>query len=127
MFLVLAIRLSSATLDQASVMFSTTLVVLFVGSAAVTLNAVLLGAKVNIFQTVCVLGYCVFPLLCASFVGLVVPFFLRVVAVTVAYAWTLVASTTFLGELNLARKRPLALYPIALFYLLVAWLVLVTP
>merc|ERR550532_2496667 len=55
------------TSDQASYAFADVFVIVWVGSAVVTLNALLLQGKVSFFQTVCVLGYCLFPLVVAAF------------------------------------------------------------
>ena len=51
-----------APTNQASLVFAAVFCGVWFGSAIVTLNAQLLGATMSFFQTVCVLGYCVFPL-----------------------------------------------------------------
>mmetsp|Transcript_151786 Transcript_151786/g.487036 ORF Transcript_151786/g.487036 Transcript_151786/m.487036 type:complete len:278 (-) Transcript_151786:243-1076(-) len=53
--------------EQASYAFADVFVTVWVGSAVVTFNALLLHGKVSFFQTVCVLGYCIFPLVIAAF------------------------------------------------------------
>lgn len=52
---------------EASYAFADIFVTVWVGSGVVTLNAVLLRGKVSFFQTVCVLGYCIFPLVLSAF------------------------------------------------------------
>lgn len=47
------------------------------GSFVVTINTKLLGGHISFFQCVCVLGYCVFPIVLAA----VVIFFLKEVLV----------------------------------------------
>ena len=48
--------------DSASMVFAAVFVVIWCGAAAVTVNAQLLGGNISFFQSVCILGYCVFPL-----------------------------------------------------------------
>jgi uncharacterized membrane protein YhdT len=42
--------------------FAAVFVIVWFGAAAVTVNAQLLGGTISFFQSVCILGYCVFPL-----------------------------------------------------------------
>lgn len=41
-----------------------------------------------------------------------------------AFGWTMYASVAFLGQTQQANRRLLVLYPIFLFYFLVAWLII---
>lgn len=62
---------SSAPTDSGSVVFASVFVIVWSGAAAVTLNAQLLGGKISFLQSVCILGYCVFPLTVAAMVLLI--------------------------------------------------------
>eukprot|EP00586_Coscinodiscus_wailesii_P020090 CAMPEP_0172495104 /NCGR_PEP_ID=MMETSP1066-20121228/64144_1 /TAXON_ID=671091 /ORGANISM="Coscinodiscus wailesii, Strain CCMP2513" /LENGTH=199 /DNA_ID=CAMNT_0013266575 /DNA_START=187 /DNA_END=783 /DNA_ORIENTATION=+ len=53
---------------QASTVFATVFVSVWAGAAIVTINAQLLGGTISFFQSVCVLGYCVFPLTIAALI-----------------------------------------------------------
>jgi hypothetical protein len=46
--------------------FSAVFLAVWAGAAIVTLNAQLLGGTISFFQSVCVLGYCVFPIAIAA-------------------------------------------------------------
>ena len=48
--------------DTGTLVFAAVFVIVWVGAAIVTLNAQLLGGTISFFQSVCILGYCVFPL-----------------------------------------------------------------
>lgn len=85
--LLLSVRLS-IKVDQGPAVFSATFFIIWFGSAVVTLNATLLGVKISFFQSVCVLGYCIFPLVVASFVTWVLPFFIKFIVVLVAFLWS---------------------------------------
>jgi len=119
---------SSAKHGQQTSVFSGVFVLVWVGSAVVTVNAKLLGCNLSFFQCICVLGYCMVPLVVALIVMRLVAYFVthlafRFLVVTIAWAWALFASTKFLGDID-ASRRMLVLYPISLFYLSLSWLVL---
>jgi hypothetical protein len=120
--LILSVRLSSSS-PNPSLVFSSVFFIVWFGSAIVTVNSKLLGGKVSFFQSVCILGYCVFPLVVASMVALFVPYIVSFITTLVAYAWTTFASLNFLQDSSLDNKRLLALYPIFLFYFMITWLV----
>ncbi|KAI8819477.1 protein YIPF6 [Fimicolochytrium jonesii] len=126
--LVLSIRLSiTAPNDQAAGMFTAIFIILWCGAAAVTLNAKLLGGKISFFQSVCVLGYCVFPLVIASIVcGIIRPVFVRMIVILGAFLWAVYASIGFFSDLNLNQRRVLAIYPIFLFYFVIGWMILIS-
>ena len=64
------------------------------GSIFVTLNGVLLGANISYLQTVCILGYCLFPLV---FIGVIItimkhansdiPRFVYIILACVSFIW----------------------------------------
>ena len=65
--LALSIMLSlSAPPGQTSLVFASVFVIVWAGAGVVTLNAALLGGNISFFQSVCVLGYCIFPLVLAA-------------------------------------------------------------
>jgi len=76
--------------------FGTIFFIIWVGGFVVTLNAKFLGGKVSIFQSVCVLGYCVFPINIVSILTLflksIIPFLVRVLIVTLGFMWSTKAS-----------------------------------
>uniref|UniRef100_A0A336N1C4 Protein YIPF n=1 Tax=Culicoides sonorensis TaxID=179676 RepID=A0A336N1C4_CULSO len=89
--------------------FAEVFVIVWIGAAIVTVNAKLLGGHISFFQSVCVLGYCLSPL---------------AVALIVWFGWATYASVIFLGDSLPPGRKPLAVYPIFLFYLVISWLVI---
>merc|ERR1719352_1487837 len=57
--------------DQAGLALGLVFIIVWAGSGIVTLNALLLRGNISFFQSVCVLGYCIFPLNIASLICLV--------------------------------------------------------
>lgn len=117
---------------QGGPQFAEVFVVIWVGAAVVTLNSQLLGGEISFFQSVCVLGYCMFPLVISllfcwlvSFhtqnIGL---FIVRLILVVLGYGWSIFASVAFLGDSQPPNRKALAVYPICLFYLTLAWMIL---
>lgn len=69
----------------------------------------------------CVLGYCVCPLVIAAVLGLLSRAALwRTPLVLLALAWSCRASVVFMSEMVAQPRRLLAVYPVALFYAVVA-------
>ena len=114
-----------APYEQKSLVFASVFVIVWLGAAVVTVNALLLGGNISFFQSVCVLGYCIFPLNIASFVCLLGgPLLWRMLVVAVCFFWSTGASLGFMGELVPANRKALAVYPLFLFYTAIGWLIL---
>ncbi|GJJ76795.1 protein YIPF6 [Entomortierella parvispora] len=128
MCLTLSIVLSvKAQADQKITVFTWIFIIVWMGSAVVTVNAKLLGGRVSFFQSVCVIGYCLFPLVLVSIVSIVVPsIYIRLPLCGVAFAWASWASLGFLSDSNLANRRALGVYPLFLFYFIIAWMILIS-
>lgn len=113
--------------------FAEVFVIVWIGSLVVTLNTKLLGGHISFFQSVCVLGYCLFPIslslaLCRvvliAEVQTTILFAIRCVAVLAGFLWASYASLQFLGDCQTTKRRALAAYPMVLFYFVLAWMVL---
>ncbi|KAL9182183.1 hypothetical protein ACHAXT_012835 [Thalassiosira profunda] len=127
----LALILSSkAPAHQTSRVFTTVFVVMWAGSIVVTVNAQLLGANMSIFQSLCVLGYCVFPLTVAALIIAILRFtwfgtlWLDLIWLALGFLWATRVSSIFVGQFVKRERRLLALYPVFFFYLLLGWLIL---
>jgi hypothetical protein len=132
--LALSVTLSAVSKSAPSTVFSLVFVIIWVGGAIVTLNASLLGCKLPLFQSICLLGYAVTPLfvgavLCliwhAAVASQVIESLLRVVTILVALGWSVFASSTLLADVGVqAGRKPLAQFPIALLFCGLAWVIL---
>lgn len=153
MCLGLAVLLSfKAPAGQASLVFAAVFCAVWIGSAVVTVNAQLLGGTISFFQSVCVLGYCVFPMTLAA---VVVDLFkmiplgafstlVELAVLVVAFLWSTRASSVsesrfifagspvllnyhlqvFIGQYIAAPRRVLAVFPVLFFYTFLAWMIL---
>ncbi|CAN8062836.1 unnamed protein product [Agarophyton chilense] len=130
----LAVMLSITAHDEASVVFSVIFVIIWVGAAVITINGQLLGGRLSFFQSVCFLGYCIFPILLSavacwlinSFVKNDLAVVFRFLSVFISLLWSIWASSSFMTDARFPEGRKLlALYPVILFYLSLAWIVLI--
>lgn len=123
--LILSITLWLQASDQKQLVFSLVYVVVWLGAVVVTLNALLLGGNISFFQSVCVLGYCIFPIDVAAILCAVLPWtFIRLIIVGCALYLSTGASSRFMAQVVKEEKKWLALYPVFLFYVSLGWLVL---
>ncbi|KAI0775165.1 Yip1-domain-containing protein [Trametes elegans] len=126
--LTLGILLSvNAPPSQSLGVFTSVVVIIAVGSLVVTVQAKLLGGRVSFFQGLCVLGYCVAPLnvaaLVSTFVHLI---YVRAPVALAAWAWCIWASVNFLDGTKIEAQRILlAVYPLLLFYFVLAWMIII--
>ncbi len=115
---------------EASAVFATVFVMVWLGAAIVTINAKLLGGVISFFQCVCVLGYCIFPMVVASLLITIFRIFLgnipllNLVWVVLAFLWCTRASTIFIGQFIQRSRRELAVFPVFFFYSFLGWMVL---
>ncbi|KAL3139435.1 hypothetical protein ABBQ38_003765 [Trebouxia sp. C0009 RCD-2024] len=123
--LTLAICLSAGSQKPGSV-FSLVFATLSAGAIVLTCNVVLLGGNIGFFQSMCLLGYCIFPLDIAAVITIwVTNIIARWIVVLIALAWSSWASVPFIaGSVSPARKA-LAVYPLLLLYTCMAWLALI--
>merc|ERR1711904_509787 len=112
--------------DQKALVFAAVFVIVWVGSAIVTVNALLLGGNLSFFHSVCVLGYCVFPIdVAALLCGFIGNNLFKMIVVPACFVGSTGASVGFLRDLVPAQRTMLALYPVGLFYMSLSWIVFV--
>lgn len=112
--------------------FAEVFVVVWVGSAVITVNSKLLGGTISFFQSICVLGYCILPLnvaLTACRLILIAKqstllFAVRFILVILGFVWSTIASVKFLGDSQPTNRKALAVYPIGLFYFVIGWMII---
>ncbi|GAA6059121.1 hypothetical protein JCM10212_003868 [Sporobolomyces blumeae] len=127
--LTLAILLSTnAPAEQSLQIFTGVFVIVWLGSVVVTLNAKLLGGKVSFFQSLCVLGYCIFPLDLAALVSIFVQMlWIRLPICAATFAWSVWAAVNFLAGTRLEKDRAvLAVFPLFMLFFLLAWMTMLS-
>lgn len=117
--------------SQKGYVFALVYTYVWLGSGLVTLNALLLKGNISFFQSVCVLGYCILPLVIAAFAGLILDFFIigvlnkviRAGFVLVALGWSSKSSVGFMSGLVPDDRSALAVYPVWLLYVAIGWII----
>jgi len=104
--------------DQRSLVFSGVFATIWIAEAIVTLQIKLLGGTISFFQSVCIIGYTLFPLVIASLLSaLHVPTIVRIPVYSVLGLWSLAAGVSILGGSGVVKNRvALAVYPLFVFY-----------
>lgn len=118
----------NASSDQGSLIFVAVFILVSAGSAIVTLNAKFLGARLSFFQIVCVLGYCIAPMVFAAIISLAIPsnfWYVKMTLAAVAFFWSSYASLRFFNGAVSVERRALVLYPLGLFYFFLSWMLAV--
>ena len=115
--------------SDSALIFTMVFVLIWIGSFVVTVNAVMLGASLSFFQSVCVLGYCVFPLDIAALItgsfDKWLPSIAKLLIAICGMVWATLSSKGFMGQLVKSSREMLAVYPVMLFYLFLAWFILI--
>ena len=127
--LMLATVLSIATnADDKTLLFEIVFCIVWIGGAVIAVNGQLLGGNISFFQSICLLGYCLFPLNMAAIVNLliggVVHIIVKLAYVAFAFCWSTYSSVHFIKEMVPEDRKELAMYPVFLFYLFLAWFII---
>ncbi|KAL0289285.1 UNVERIFIED_CONTAM: protein YIPF6 [Sesamum angustifolium] len=121
----LGLVLSWSASVKKSEVFAVAFALLAAGAVILTLNVLLLGGQIIFFQSLSLLGYCLFPLdvgaLICMLVGNVI---VKLVVVAVTLAWSSWAAYPFMSTAVNPRRKALALYPVLLMYVSVGFLVI---
>jgi len=112
--------------EEKSQMVILIFVIFWIGGVIIYLNANFLGVKSSIFQILCLLGYCLFPLnLSAFFVTLLnIKSVLRFIIVLITCLWSIFSSSDFFNQLTNKEQKYLVEYPCILFYLYISWFII---
>ena len=123
--------LSSATAaDDKTLLFEIVFIIVWLGGGIIAINGQLLGGTISFFQSICLLGYCLFPLTLAAVINLLlsmvmrVPFVVKMIYVGVAFVWATYSSIHFIKEMVPEDRKELAMYPVCLFYLFLSWFII---
>mgnify|MGYP006901764871 CR=1 FL=1 len=93
-------------------------------SVAVTLNAQLLKAPLHTLQCISILGYSLFPLtLSTLLLTIPCPMLVKICVVAVGFLWSCKGAIAYVAGVVKKERKLLACYPIVLFYLQLAWFV----
>ncbi|GFR41502.1 hypothetical protein Agub_g2196, partial [Astrephomene gubernaculifera] len=115
--LVLAIVLSAGKNGDPQTVFAMVFAEVALGAIVLTINVILLGGELVFFQAVCLLGYCLFPLVVAAIVCAAVSNKLVRCLVTLGcLLWASAATVPFIGNAVPQGRKALAVYPVMLLY-----------
>ncbi|XP_009419402.2 protein YIP4b-like [Musa acuminata AAA Group] len=121
----LGLTLSWSASVKKSQVFAVAFAVLAAGAVILTLNVLLLGGRIIFFQSLSLLGYCLFPLdigalICSLKINVVV----KIIVVSITLAWSYWAAYPFMSAAVDPRRKALALYPVFLMYISVGFFII---
>eukprot|EP00877_Chromochloris_zofingiensis_P010806 jgi/Chrzof1/597/Cz01g21230.t1 len=123
--LALAITLSAGEKKPSDV-FALVFTEVALGAVVLTVNTILLGGNIVFFQSLCLIGYCLFPIDIAAIVCLFVKIgWVRTIVLVAGLGWAAFATVPFIGKTVPQTRRALAVYPVLLMYVSIGWLALV--
>ncbi|KAK3988553.1 hypothetical protein QBC44DRAFT_329276 [Cladorrhinum sp. PSN332] len=118
--LLLSTLLSLKSRDsQREVVFSGVFAMVWIGMAVVTVQIRLLGGNISFSQSVCIIGYTLFPLVIAALLSaLSLLWIARIPVYLVLVGWAMAAGVSILGGSGVVKNRVgLAVYPLFVFYM----------
>jgi hypothetical protein len=111
---------ASKDTEEMSRTFIIVFCLMWIGGSIVTINVILLGSHITLFQSLSILGYCIFPILLASMINYffksLFKFGIKVAIASGAYIWCCFSSVSFMSDVLGQEKKGLGLFPIFLFY-----------
>ncbi|GMY35386.1 protein YIPF6 homolog [Fagus crenata] len=121
----LGLALSWSASVKKSEVFAVAFALLAAGAVILTLNVLLLGGHIIFFQSLSLLGYCLFPLDVGAVICMLKDnVILKVIVVCVTLAWSSWAAYPFMSSAVNPRRKALALYPVFLMYVSVGFLII---
>ncbi|GLU20909.1 hypothetical protein SLE2022_370850 [Rubroshorea leprosula] len=120
----LGLTLSWSASVKKSEVFAVAFALLAAGAVILTLNVLLLGGHIIFFQSLSLLGYCLFPLDIGALICMLKDnWVIKLVVVCVTLAWSSWAAYPFMSSAVNPRRKALALYPVFLMYVSVGFLI----
>ncbi|KAF8400327.1 hypothetical protein HHK36_013624 [Tetracentron sinense] len=121
----LGLTLSWSASVKKSEVFAVAFALLAAGAIILTLNVLLLGGHIIFFQSLSLLGYCLFPLDIGALICMLKDnVIVKVIVVSVTLAWSSWAAYPFMSSAVNPRRKALALYPVLLMYVSVGFLII---
>ena len=118
--------LTLKTKEKSNVMVSV-FSIFWIGSFLVYLNATLLDSKIRIFPIICLLGYCLFPLIVAAFILSLVNIhdILKLLLVGLMCFYSLFCIYSYIKTLCEKDQKILVFYPVVLMFIFISWFIFV--
>nr|XP_010927398.1 protein YIPF6 homolog [Elaeis guineensis] len=121
----LGLTLSWSASVKKSEVFAVAFAVLAAGAIILTLNVLLLGGHIIFFQSLSLLGYCLFPLDIGALICMLEDnVIIKIIVVSITLAWSSWAAYPFMSAAVNPRRKALALYPVFLMYISVGFLII---
>ncbi|KAG4305037.1 hypothetical protein PORY_001712 [Pneumocystis oryctolagi] len=109
---------------KSTTVFTEIFCIIWISELIITLNFKLLKIPISLFQSICFLGYSLFPFVIATVIDIFIhTIFIKFPLIIIAYAWSTYASLNVVTNFSLTKKRLLVIYPLFLYYFLISWII----
>lgn len=115
----------SVNSDNKSNIITLLFTIFWIGGFFIYLNAHFLGVKCSLFQILCLLGYCLFPMNIDGIVLMFLRFgkiFRFVVSLFFCF-WSIYSANSLMKIIIINNKRHLVMFPCVLLYFYIAWFI----
>uniref|UniRef100_M4E5N6 Protein YIP n=1 Tax=Brassica campestris TaxID=3711 RepID=M4E5N6_BRACM len=113
------------SLSFQSEVFAVAFALLAAGAVILSLNVLLLGGHIIFFQSLSLLGYCLFPLAVGAVICMLKDnVILKMIVVSSTLARSSSAAYSFMSTAVNPKRKALALYPVFLMYVSVGFLII---
>ncbi|KAK3950126.1 hypothetical protein QBC32DRAFT_218077 [Pseudoneurospora amorphoporcata] len=104
--------------QQRAIVFSGVFAMVWIGEAVVTAQIKLLGGNISFAQSVCIIGYTLFPLVLAAMLSALSLYWVaRIPVYLVLVGWSFAAGVSILSGSGVLKNRVgLAVFPLLIFY-----------
>ncbi|QSL65378.1 hypothetical protein MERGE_002688 [Pneumocystis wakefieldiae] len=90
--------------------------IIWVSELVITLNLKLLKVPISMFQSLCILGYSLFPFVICTILNFFIhTTFIRFLLIIVAYVWSTYASLNVINDFSFVKRNILVIYPLLLY------------
>lgn len=120
----LGVAISYSASSDNSKVFAVVFAVLAAGAVVLTLNVLLLGGHIIFFQSLSLLGYCLFPLdigalICMFWSHMII----NGIIVLITLSWSSWAAYPFVSAAVSSNRKALAVYPVFLLYISIGFFI----
>ncbi|KAH7423920.1 hypothetical protein KP509_12G080800 [Ceratopteris richardii] len=120
----LGVAISYSASSDNSKVFAVVFAVLAAGAVILTLNVLLLGGHIIFFQSLSLLGYCLFPLDIGALICMLNSHpIVNGIVVLITLAWSSWAAYPFVSAAVSSNRKALAVYPVFLLYVSIGFFI----
>ena len=114
----------TAKQGETTILFTGVFSIISFGSIMVTVNFILLGSTVTLFPGISAIGYCLVPIcVSATLISILSYLIIKIIIIPLSLLWSISCVTRFFEDQIPPSKKVLGIYPCALLYSIISWII----